>query len=49
MPLFKSAKRYSSYKGELTKAPANLVNRDCHADRPNMLWVTDLTELYVIK
>ena len=40
-PLFKSAKRYSSYKGELTKAPKNLVNRDFHAERPNMLWVTD--------
>ena len=46
-PLFKSAKRYSSYKGELTKAPANLVNRDFHAERPNMLWVTDLTEFSI--
>ena len=35
-PLFKSAKRYSSYKGELTKAPKNLANRDFHAERPNM-------------
>ena len=43
VPLFKSAKRYSSYKGELGKAPDNLVNRDFHAERPNMLWVTDLT------
>ena len=46
-PLFKSAKRYSSYKGELTKAPKNLVNRDFHAERPNMLWVTDLTEFSI--
>ena len=38
VPLFKSAKRYSSYKGELTKAPKNLVDRDFHAERPNMLW-----------
>ena len=44
VPLFKSAKRYSSYKGELTKAPKNLVNRDFHAERPNMLWVTDVTQ-----
>ena len=36
VPLFKSAKRYSSYKGELTKAPKNLANRDFHAERPNM-------------
>ena len=40
-PLFKSAKRYGSYKGEPAKAPKNLVNRDFHAERPNMLWVTD--------
>ena len=46
-PLFKSAKRYSSYKGELTKAPKNLVDRDFHAERPNMLWVTDLTEFSI--
>ena len=47
VPLFESAKRYSSYKGELTKAPANLVDRDFHAERPNMLWVTDLTEFSI--
>ena len=47
VPLFKSAKRYSSYKGELTRAPENLVNRDFHADRPNMLRVTDLTEFSI--
>ena len=47
VPLFKSAKRYSSYKGELTKAPKNLVDGDFHAERPNMLWVTDLTEFSI--
>ena len=46
-PLFKSAKRYGSYKGELTKAPKNLVNRDFHAERPNMLWVTDPAEFSI--
>ena len=46
-PSFKSAKRYGSYKGELTKAPKNLVNRDFHAERPNMPWVTDLTEFSI--
>lgn len=47
VPLFKSAKRYSSYKGELTRTPENLVNRDFHADGPNMLRVTDLTEFSI--
>ena len=47
VPLFKSAKRYSSYKGELTKAPKNLANRDFHAERPNMPWAMDLTEFSI--
>ena len=47
VPLFKSAKRYGSYKGELAKAPKNLVDGDFHAERPNMLWVTDLTEFSI--
>ena len=46
-PSFKSAKRYGSYKGELTKAPANLADGDFHAERPNMPWVTDLTEFSI--
>ena len=45
VPLLKRARRYSSYKGEIGgEAPDNLVNRDFHADAPNMLWVTDVTQ-----
>ena len=47
VPVFKSAKRYSSYKGEIGGAPANLVNRDFHAANPNELWVTDITEFRI--
>ncbi|TCD74386.1 transposase [Bifidobacterium longum subsp. longum] len=47
VPLRKSAKRHGSYKGGPAKAPADLVNRDFHAERPNMLWVTDLTEFSI--
>ena len=47
VPLFKSAKRYSSYKGEPAKAPKNLADRDFHAEAPNRLWVTDLTEFSI--
>lgn len=47
VPLYKSAKRYSSYKGGPAKAPKNLVNRDFHAERPNTLWVTDLAEFSI--
>lgn len=38
---------HGSYKSELTKTPANLVDRDFHAERPNMPWVTDLTEFSI--
>ena len=34
----KRPKRWSSYAGEIGEAPANLVERDFHADAPNMLW-----------
>ena len=47
VPVLKSAKRYSSYKGEIGGAPANLVNRDFHATAPNRLWGTDITEFRI--
>ena len=37
-------RHYSSYAGEATPAPANLVARDFRAAYPNFLWVTDITE-----
>lgn len=40
----KPRRSYSSYKGEVSKAPANVVKRDFHAERPNELWLTDITE-----
>ncbi len=38
------AKKYCSYKGEITDAPRNLVKRDFHAGAPDELWLTDMTE-----
>ena len=35
---------YSSYAGEVSKAPENLVGRDFRAPGPDMLWLTDITE-----
>ena len=40
----KRPKRWSSYAGKITKAPANLVGRDFRAPAPNRLWVTDVTQ-----
>lgn len=38
-------RRYSSYEGETTPAPGNLVNRDFTAEMPNEKWLTDITEI----
>ncbi|MCH3942951.1 MAG: IS3 family transposase [Atopobiaceae bacterium] len=35
---------YSSYAGEISPAPANLVARDFHASEPGRLLLTDVTE-----
>ena len=40
----KRLRRYSSYAGEISKAPPNLVRRDFRSGLPNSLWLTDITE-----
>lgn len=40
----KKARRYSSYEGEMSEAPADLVKRGFHANRPSALRLTDITE-----
>lgn len=45
-PRLRSRRRYNSYTGEHSPAPANLVNRRFHAQAPNRLWVTDITEFH---
>lgn len=37
-------KRWSSYAGEVSEAPPNLVGRSFRAEAPNRLWLTDITE-----
>lgn len=37
-------RHYSSYEGESTPAPKDLVKRDFHAKEPNRLWLTDVSE-----
>ena len=39
--------KYSSYKGEVGKVADNVVNREFKADKPNQLWLTDVTEFRV--
>lgn len=37
----------NSYKGEITPAVDNVVNSDFHAEKPNVKWLTDITEFSI--
>lgn len=43
----KRKRKYSSYQGEITPAPENLLKRNFHADTPNEKWLTDITKLHI--
>jgi len=43
----KKKRRYSSYQGENIPAANNLIDRDFHADAPNVKWLTDITEFTI--
>ena len=40
-------RKYKSYKGEITPAVPNVIERDFHAEQPNMKWLTDITEFNI--
>lgn len=40
----KKKRKWSSYAGEIGGYPKNLIGRDFHADAPNELWLTDITQ-----
>jgi transposase-like protein len=40
-------RRYGSYRGEISPAPENLINRDFRAVAPNQKWLTDITEFRI--
>lgn len=43
----KKRRKYNSYKGEISPAVPNIVQRDFHSDRPNEKWLTDITEFAI--
>ena len=43
----KRKRGWSSYAGEVSEAPENIVGRDFHAGKPNELWLTDITEFKI--
>ena len=40
-------RRFSTYRGELSPAPENIINRDFRSSAPNAKWLTDITEFPV--
>ena len=47
VPYARRRRRWSSYAGEASEAPPNLVARRFSADAPDELWVTDVTEFRI--
>ena len=43
----KKRRRYGFYLGEISPAPANIINRDFQAASPNEKWLTDITEFQI--
>ena len=43
----KKRRKYNSYKGEITPAVENIIERNFHADAPNIKWLTDITEFHI--
>lgn len=41
------SRKFSSYKGQIGKIAPNIVNRNFRVDRPNKLWLTDVTEFRI--
>ena len=41
------SRKYSSYKGEVSKVADNVVERQCKADKPNEFCLTDVTEFRI--
>lgn len=40
----KPKRQWSSYAGEISNAPKNIIKRQFFADSPNKLWLTDITQ-----
>lgn len=43
----RKSRKYNSYKGEISPAVDNLINRDFRAKQPNKKWLTDITEFSI--
>lgn len=41
------SRKYSSYKGQVGKVADNVVDRQFKSEKPNELWLTDVTEFRI--
>jgi len=45
--VMKRKRKYNAYLGEVAPAADNLLERDFHADKPNIKWLTDIAEFSI--
>lgn len=43
----RQGRKYSSYQGEVSQAPENLLQRDFSSEKPNEKWLTDISEFHI--
>lgn len=43
----RKSRKYSSYKGQIGKVAPNILDRDFKANRPDKIWLTDVTEFRI--
>jgi putative transposase len=43
----RKARKYCSYKGEISPEVPNVIRRNFRADKPNQKWLTDVTEFSI--
>lgn len=43
----RSRRKYSSYKGEVSRVADNIIERNFHSESPNKKWYTDVTEFSI--
>lgn len=43
----RKARKYSSYRGEISPEVPNIIQRNFKADKPNQKWLTDITEFSI--
>lgn len=43
----RSRRKYNAYKGQISPAAPNVIERNFHADAPNVKWLSDITDFHI--